>query len=320
MLAAGGAPLLTAAACTRADAQPPAIKTPYLFGLHVDEARLFDNLHTAEHQAGRRADVVLIFRSVANPPTQTVAKLQAAGYRVALTLQFWDGRSNDWTAWSLASIAAGRHDAALHRWLTMIAQLDQPVHLRPLHEFNGDWYPWGIYRPDNDLAAFHAAWRHIATTARQVAGSKARLQLCINRLNAYLGGREAPGDARTFYPGDDVVDELVINGYNRPTHSRSAPFDQIFHRYYTQLRTLRPDAPLWIGETACTEAFHNKARWIEEMFRHVLTDYPVTCLTWFDETLHIPGEPTRDWRFDTSPTALAAFRHGVRQTAATPPP
>jgi hypothetical protein len=321
-VAAGlGAGPLTAG-CNREDPSPPVIATPYQWGLHVDEARLFDNLHAAERRAGRRADVVLIFRSVSRQPTDTLARLQDAGYEVALTLEFWDGSGKDWGPWSLRSIAGGDHDAALGSWLDAIADLRRAVHLRPLHEFNGTWYPWCVYAPGNDLVSFHAAWRHVAEATRRVAGDKARLQLCFNRQNGYDGERERPGTARDFYPGDGLVDELVVNGYNRPTKTRSKRFADIFHRYYTELRTLRPNLPLWIGETASSEKFGDKPEWIRDMFRQVLTDYPVSCLTWFDETLTIPGEPRRDWSFDTTPASLAAFRDGVSWTTAptSPPP
>ena len=308
----GLAPL--AAGCSRGDSDAPKISTPYLWGLHVDESRLFGNLHAAEHQLNRRADVVLIFRSIAHQPTDVLAKLQDAGYEVALTLEFWDGSGTDWRPWTLRSIANGDHDAALKAWLTAIAALPRPVHLRPLHEFNGNWYPWCVYTPGNDLSSFHAAWRHVAAMSRSIARDKARLQLCFNRQNGYEGDHELPGKASDFYPGDDVVDELVINGYNRPGKRTSKPFADIFGGYYAQLRALRPHLPLWIGEIASTEQFGDKPDWIRDAFRQVLTRYPVACLTWFDETVAVHGEPLRDWKFDTTPTSLQAMREAVGWT------
>jgi Glycosyl hydrolase family 26 len=304
------------AGCDRKDSSAPKVTTPYLWGLHVDEERLFSNLRAAERQVNRRADVVLIFRSVSRPPTDILTRLQNSGYQVALTLEFWDGIGGDWRPWSLPSIARGDHDAALESWLTAMAKLPTAIHLRPLHEFNGNWYPWGVYSSGNSVESFHAAWRRIARAARRIAGDKVRLQLCFNRQNGWDGFRELPGTARDFYPGDDVVDELVINGYNRPTKTTSKSFAEIFHRYYSELRTLRPDLPLWVGETASSEKFGDKPEWIEDMFRQVLTRYPVACLTWFNETLTIPGEPQRDWKFDSTPESLAAMRDGLTWTTA----
>lgn len=50
----------------------------------------------------------------------------------------------------------------------------------------------------------------------------------------------------------------------------------------------------------------------------MLTRYPVTCLTWFDETLVVHGEPLRDWKFDSTQSSPQAMRQALAWT--TPPP
>ncbi len=289
---------------------PARLRTPYQFGLHVNERGLDANLAHAERLAKRKADLVLLFAKLDDPIRSRVGRLMRAGYEVALTLEWWDGRQPHDAVYSLREIAAGRHDAAFDRWLRAFRDLPRPIHLRPLHEFNGDWYPWGVYGPGNRPDDFIPAWRHVARHARAVAGDRVLLQLCCNRVHAQ-GKRER---LARFYPGDDDVDELVVNGYMRPGKRHWTQFVQLIGPFYEQLRTINPSKPLWVGETACTEQGGDKATWITRMFEAVLSTHPVACLTWFNEFVKAQGGPDRDWPFDTSQRALHAFQEGVRRT------
>lgn len=280
----------------------------FAFGLHVDEANLDGNLHTREQQVGRAADVVLTFAKVGDKVDGKIASLMEAGYEVVLTLEYWgpDRRPDD-PAWSLKEIAGGRHDREAAEWFESFADLPRPVHLRPLHEGNGDWYPWGMLAPGNTVADYIPAFRHVADQARRLSNDKVRMQWCVNRVNA----RDSTDPMTSLWPGSEYVDDLVINGYSRPEHSRARSFTEIFTPHYEQLRAIDATKPMWIGETACTERHGNKPEWILEMFAAVRTTVPVACLTWFDERLVVAGEPDRDWNLDSSPNALTAFAAGL---------
>jgi glycosyl hydrolase family 26 len=58
--------------------------------------------------------------------------------------------------YSNAAIAAGKWDRYLRRWAKAIKAYGGPVIMRPMHEFNGRWYPWSHYPQE-----FVLAWRHI---------------------------------------------------------------------------------------------------------------------------------------------------------------
>jgi hypothetical protein len=308
---AGGLAATLAACDVRLESGPSRLRTPYKFGLHVHERNLDANLAHAEELAKRKADVVMLFAKLDDPIRSRVRELMQAGYDVALTLEWWDGGHPHDRAYSLREIAAGRHDAAFDRWLQSFRDLPRPIHLRPLHEFNGDWYPWGVYGPDNRLADFLPAWRHLTHHARAVAGDRVLMQLCFNRVHAQ--GKQ--DRLVRLYPGDDYVDDLVINGYMRPGKRNWEQFMQIIAPFYDQLREISPSKPLWIGETACTEQGGDKATWITRMFDTILSTHPVTSLTWFNEYVRVRGEPDRDWPFDTSGRSLRAFQEGVSRTS-----
>ncbi len=288
--------------------EPPRLKTPYRFGLHVKQDDLDDNLRTAERLATRRADIVLLFAKLREPTRENVERLMDAGYDVALTLEWWNGGDRHNPEFSLSAISSGRHDRDYERWLRSFRHLPRPVHLRPLHEFNGDWYPWGVYAPANRVEDFRPAWEHVVGLAREVAGDRVIIQWCCNRRHA--GGHHGP--IAEFYPGDDLLDELAINGYMRPGR-RWKSFEEINGPFYRELKQINPRAPFWIGETACTEQGGDKAAWITDMFDTVLTRMPLDCLTWFHEFLRVRDEPDRDWPFDSSTRALHAFRAGLQR-------
>lgn len=316
-LAAAAGSMLTGTAGRVGARDGPArlMRPPFLFGLHVPDGDLPTALPAAESLAGRRADVVLVFGLLGQPKVDNIAALQADGYEVALCLEWWDSTKQIRDPrFTLAAIAAGNHDAAAARWWQALATLERPVHLRPLHEGNGDWYPWGVSNGLNRVADYVPAFRRVAEHARSIAGDKVRLQWCVNRLSS---GRPATPFA-SLYPGGDWVDELVVNGYNRPEHRSTTSFEGIVRPAFTELKSFDPTKPFWIGETASTEKRGDKAAWIDGLFRTLRTTMVVDVLTWFHQEVVRPNE-VRDWPFDTSAASLAAFRRGITLTRGVSP-
>jgi hypothetical protein len=280
-------------------------QAPFLFGLAEPYASLATSLSGREAQLGRAADVVVVYGLVTNPVLPVLPGLLQAGYEVVLCLEFRANTSTNDPAFSLTQIAAGAHDANAVRWFDYLATMPRPVHLRMLHEGNGDWYPWGTYSGTNTVAGYAPAFRHLVTLARSRAASRCIFQFCLSRKN----GKDRLDPVSAFYPGDDVVDEMVVNGYNRPEYTAPLRFADVFAPNYQAMKQLNATKPFWVGETASTEKFGNKSAWITDMMTTVRTSMVVDCLTWFD--IYIAGTPPRDWPLDTSAAALAAFRTGI---------
>jgi hypothetical protein len=122
-----------------------------------------------------------------------------------------------------------------------------------------------------------------------------------------------PGNViRRFWPGPRYVDWVGISGFNpgpaRIPH-RWVSFGGINRSRYLQL--LRYHKPIMVSETASPEIGGDKALWVQRMFRLILDRYPkLGALVWFDSK--DPKYPTKDdWRVDSSPEALVAFRAGL---------
>ena len=81
-----------------------------------------------------------------------------------------------------------------------------PVLFRPFHEYTGDWFWWGRR---NSAGSYSAAWREMVTYLRDGRGLHNLLWVfCPN----------TPSDSWTwgsYYPGDDFVDVVGFDRYDR---------------------------------------------------------------------------------------------------------
>ncbi len=59
--------------------------------------------------------------------------------------------------YSNKAIANGKWDAYITRWARAIKAYGRPVILRPMHEFNGFWYPWS-HNPKQYVLAWQHMW------------------------------------------------------------------------------------------------------------------------------------------------------------------
>lgn len=205
---------------------------------------------------------------------------------------------------SIAAIAAGRDDAVVRARAAAVRDYGRPMFLRFAHEMNADWYPWSgtRIRASGDAdpgATYVAAWRHVHDLFVAAGATNAVWVWSPNRTSL----PDAPWNAAVrYYPGDAYVDWVSIDGYDR---------DQVRPRSFTTLFAPLYDAfagrkPIMIGETAAVEGPTPaaKAAWIADAHRALTTRFPaVAAVVWFDAR-----KGAFDWRIDSSPAALAAFR------------
>jgi len=185
------------------------------------------------------------------------------GKSVTMVIEFF---SDDYR--NLEKIANGEYDDHLYSFIGDIkADGNRKFSIRPLHEFNGDWYPWGTYRGnENNTGSFKRAFRHIAEIFRR-KGANVDIQLDYNCENAR-------GDNKSFrdwWPGDDVVDMVMCNAYNRyglsKWHNDWESFRDVFQAGYDEMLKLPGNKPLGIGETGTTGYGYKKAQWFKDAFK-----------------------------------------------------
>lgn len=223
----------------------------------------------------------------------------------------------------LQAVLDGEHDEYLYQFARDARAFGRPFFLRFGHEMNGDWYQWGGIKNGGEAAAefgdptladgperFVAAYRYIHEIFNAEGAGNVLWVWCPNiAMQGELGA--AWNHIANYYPGDEYVDWLCMDGYNWGSSqdwSSWQSFDQVFGETYAQLQALNASKPMMIGETASSEQGGDKAAWIRDAFERLQVDYPqVRLLVWFNLNKET------DWRINSSPASLEAFKEGLGQ-------
>lgn len=234
-----------------------------------------------------------------------------------LTL-IWDARRTPILTWEpftptpaatpddvLERIVAGAYDAYLADWAAALADWvagpdgrvgtgdDRRLYLRPMHEPNGDWYPWAPASADCDADTYVAAWRHLYDAVADAGVTADHVQWMWAVNHADVG--DVP--AESLYPGDDVVDLVGVDGFNwgatQPwSEWRSPP--EVFGDMLDRMRehTGLPVCVPEFGTTSLTVDGSDrgrKNRWLHDAFAY-FDDEAVPLAAYFDV------EKETDWQ------------------------
>ena len=262
------------------------------------------NLSSFQASSGKNLAVALWYVSWTDLfPTADADAVYANGSIPLITWEPWITNP----AGTLEAIASGSYEAYVRSFLLAAKAWGKPVFLRFAHEMNGNWYPWdGEHNggvgggPDK----YKKAWLYIYNVRQAVGADNVYLVWCPNNTNQ-------PGDAwntiAAYYPGDQYVDWVGMDGYNWGYTSWQS-FDAVFGSLYQTL-TFLTQKPLMIGEFSAAEQGGNKSAWITDALLKISSTYGrVKIFCWFN----INKE--RDWRTCSSPSAEAAFRNSLQNS------
>ena len=200
---------------------------------------------------------------------------------------------------SARTIANGSQDAVIKAQAARVKALGTDVFIRLDWEMNGNWFPWA-----GDPAGYVAMWRHVHDLF-DAAGATNVAWVWTPSAQSLP---DTPGNAMTaYYPGDTYVDWAGEDDYNYGgTAGHSGGWNDFTSQLQPLYDTFSGRKPIMIGEMSSVDgiAGHDKGQWITTMAAQVKANFPdVQALVWFD-TQYTDG----DWRFDTSPSSLAAFK------------
>jgi hypothetical protein len=209
-----------------------------------------------------------------------------------------------WHAISSDQILSGDEDGWIRTQARAIHELGVPVFIR--YGWEMDIHPEWADGP----RAFVQAWRRIHEIFVSEGATNATW------VWSPTGAGFTTGVAQTFYPGPDVVDWIAADGYNwAPGRPRSLwrQFSSVFTSFYAW--AARSGKPLMIAETGVQERDPGeRPEWIRRMGSTLQTSYPaIRALVYFDSSARY------DWRLNTSPDAMAAFRAVASQPYFEPP-
>lgn len=212
----------------------------------------------------------------------------------------------DQPRFALARIAEGDFDSYIIQYALAVREFGGPVMMRPFHEMDGFWYPWGGLVNGNTPADFIAAWRHVHDIFERVGATNATWVWSVNHLSV----PDTPENAITnYWPGGHYVDWIGISGFNwgdASDFSTWKTFDEVYAERYADLAQYKK--PIALTEVAAPEVGGDKPSWIRQSFDTLLARYPkIKAVIWYDKR----DSGARDWRIDSSPETLAAFRSAV---------
>ena len=274
---------------------------------------------TLQARTGRPVEIVNWYQNwgggswIASVQPHLVRAVTDSGRTPLLTWEPWDPAAGvDQPAYRLARIADGTHDAYMASFARGLRDLGTTVYLRPMHEMNGTWYPWGAGVNANTPADYVAAWRRMHAVFAAQGATNVRWVWSPNNFDV------APGQPlEAFYPGQPYVDVLAVDGYNwgstAPQFGGWLTFAQVFQNAYDRLKALGPQ-PIWIAEAGTAPEGGDKPAWIRDMFARAAQMDRLEAIVWFNENKE------RDWRADASDAVAAAFTPGTEALLPGPAP
>lgn len=204
-------------------------------------------------------------------------------------------------------IASGQYDAYLLAFAREAAAWGKPFIIRFAHEMNLERYHWGTakdrYGPKSPRI-YQQMYRYVVDLLRKAGANKVLWAFCPNAEslpNPAHNPAASWNRARDYYPGDDYVDILGMDGYNWGTtqtpekhgwQSSWRSFQDIFTPIYQELRSLSPHKPLMVFEIASATEGGNKSLWIKEAMP-VLRSWQVQGVIWFQVRKEV------DWRLNS---------------------
>ncbi len=208
----------------------------------------------------------------------------------------------------LKRIIDGEFDAYIRSWARAAKQVGGPIMIRPMHEMNGDWYPWCGTVNGNKPEEFTVAWRHMVDIFEKEGATNVTWVWSINREST----PDVPKNAfDVYYPGDDYVDWTSISGFNWGTSrpiTRWSSFTELYDAPLAYLRTI--GKPIVLSEFGSVPDGGDKAAWLRDAYREIGLRPEIDAVVYYDK-LEEGLKLRQDWRISSSQEAEDAFVDAV---------
>jgi hypothetical protein len=204
-------------------------------------------------------------------------------------------------------VTRGAYDPYISDFARAAARWGRPLMIRFAHEMNISRYHWGteaeVYGPRSP-GVYRAMHHHVVDLFRKAGADNVLWVFCPNAESVPNTSYD-PGAGwnriEDYYPGEDYVDILGMDGYNwgttrtREEHgwqSHWKSFEEIFAPAYRTLKALSSDKPLLVFETASAVRGGDKASWIVRALK-TAQKWRLQGLVWFQVHKEI------DWRINS---------------------
>lgn len=202
----------------------------------------------------------------------------------------------------LKEIAEGKWDDYLRRFARQARDLDYKVYYRFGYEMNGDWFSWGQKK-----RLFVNAWRH---TWKLFKKEKADNIEWVFSPSVVWGELTFDNDILPYYPGDEYVDIVALDGYNfGDDHDQYHKWESFIDVYSASIAGLMNfGKPMWIAEIGCPSD-PRRYQWLRDFLEFFDTNGCFEVFFWFNENK--VGEP--NFRIDGDDASLLVFREWAQR-------
>jgi len=236
-------------------------------------------------------------------PAETLMTISQAGAVPCITWEpmfIQDGKE---IAIDARDILSGRYDIFIDRFAKDAMRFKKDIIIRFAHEMNLERYHWGGPResfgpesPDR----YRKMFRYVVKRFRAAKASNVFFAFCPNAESLPNPKRDSAGwnEARAYYPGDDVVDLVGMDGYNWGTtqtkgkhgwDSTFRSFSDIFAPIRLELTSFAPGKSMMVFEVASAALGGDKSAWIQDALE-TAGSWGLVALNWFEADKEV------DWR------------------------
>jgi beta-mannanase len=173
-----------------------------------------------------------------------------------------------------------------------------------MHEMNGNWYSYSASRVSDGESKYRDVFRRGVNRINAAGGSNLRFVWCPYVRAPVWGGNPL----RNFYPGDDVVDILSLDGYAGYPTSTPLTFNLVFDAAVDEISAIHASKPVWLCEWGM-DAWDYSATEKEQFFDDALQSFKTQRYSRVKASLyfHSTQEGYR-WKVDDPVACLDNYR------------
>lgn len=202
--------------------------------------------------------------------------------------------------YSLRNIVSGSFDEEFVQMGRFAKKLRVPAMFDFACEVNGDWFPWCHEDPELYVLAF----QKIASIIRGIAPA--------STFAFHINSDDDFANVKKHFPGDDYADYVGASIYG--SHKNGEDFEDFEYMYDNTFDILKrlSNKPICIFELgACERAPGQKGQWLLKALDYIKKKNEVDIVSlWHEDFKNDDGSFTQ-FRFDSSPEALAAYRQFI---------
>lgn len=274
--------------------------SPPLWGAHVgwEEGKLEE----FERRIGQAVDIEATFVHWGNESEFPSAKARTLSAQGKTLLIFWEAMDYNsdpvrQPRFNYDGVLNGDFDRYFKDFAATAALAGLPVILIPFEEMNGNWYPWSGTVNNNSPDKHRAAYRYVHGFFKDAPNLRFGWA-----PNAVSVPDVAGNKIEDYYPGDEYVDVVGLNGFND-----GEPWIDFTDIFGKGLSILSPyGKPIYIFSMAAAED-PRKPAWISDTITTIKMTSGLAGWVWFNE------DKEKDWRVWSSEASLEAFQKAVAE-------